>query len=380
MTTPRSTYRFSNILLLLVLIELLFWGALVGAYYTIRNFDPSLSFHNKWLLPFLAVLPIAAIVFLISLSRRNRAFKRLADNALLRNLAPGLAPGRTVFKFILWRLAAGLLLVALIDPKVGSRIEEVETRGVDLMVAIDVSNSMLAEDLKPNRLATAKRAVQQLINDLGGNRIGLVIFAGDAYVQLPITADIQSAKIFLDAINTNSVPYQGTNLGAAIDLCVESFDPKSEAGKAVIVITDGENHEEQGVEAAARAAKEGIEVHAIGVGAKGGAPIPQYNSRGQRTGFKTDAQGNTIVTALNEQSLVEIVSAGNGVFIRAAAGAVNISPIADVLDKMEKGELGTATFTDYEHRFRIFALAGIFLLITEGLIRERKQHRKIRIA
>lgn len=379
MTSEKSTYRIGNIILILVLTELVFWGAMLGAYYTVRNFDPSLSLHNEWVLPFLAGLPIAVAVFVYSLIRRNKAFRRLADSELLRNLAPGLAPGRTVTKFVLWRLALGLLMVALIDPKVGSRIEEVETRGVDLMVAIDVSSSMLAEDLKPNRLATAKRAVQQLINNLGGNRIGLIIFAGDAYVQLPITADVQSAKIFLDAINTNSVPYQGTNIGAAIDLSVDSFDPKSEAGKAIIVITDGENHEEEGVKAAERAAALGIEVHAIGVGAKGGAPIPQYNSRGQRTGFKTDAQGNTIVTALNEQALVDLVSAGNGVFIRSAAGAVNLSPIADALDKMEKGELGTATFTDYEHRFRLFALAGMMLLAIEWLIRERKQNRKIRI-
>ncbi len=379
MRIRKQTYRLESVILLLVMTELLFWGALLGGYYTLRNFDPSLSLHNEWLLPLLLSLPIATIVFTYGLGRRNRAFNRLADQKLLHNLVPGHAPLRTVAKFVLWRLAVGLLFIALIDPKAGSRIEEVETRGVDLMVAIDVSTSMLAEDLKPNRLATSKRAVQQLINNLGGNRIGLVIFAGDAYVQLPITADVQSAKIFLDAISTNSVPYQGTNIGAAIDLCVESFDPKSEAGKAIIVITDGENHEEAGVEAAQRATALGVEVHAIGVGAKGGAPIPLYNSRGQRTGFKTDSQGTTIVTALNEQALVELVSAGNGVFIRSAAGAVNMSPIEDALNKMDKGELGTATFTDFEHHFRIFALAGFLLLAFEWLIRERKQTRKIRI-
>jgi Ca-activated chloride channel family protein len=380
MSEKRSTYRLGGIIVLLILIELVFWSGLLGTYFTVRKFDPSLTLHYGWIVPFLAIIPATVVLFLIGIHWRNRALRRLADAHLLPALVPRISPSSTVLKFILWRLALGFFFVALLDPKVGSKIEEVETRGIDLMVAIDVSNSMLAEDLKPNRLELAKRTVQRMINDLQGNRIGLIIFAGDAYVQLPITSDVASAKIFLDAIETNSVPTQGTAIGAAIDLCVESFDPESEAGKAIVIITDGENHEDDAVAAAERAAALGIEVHAIGAGLAGGAPIPIYNSRGQRTGFKTDNTGNTVVTALNEQALVQIVSAAGGTFVRASSSAVNLSPIEAALDKLEKGELGTASFTDHEHRFRIFAIIGLVFLLIEWWIGERSWTRKWKIS
>lgn len=380
MSQHRPTYRLGGIIVLLVLVEIVFWTSMLGIYFTVRKLDPSLSLHYNWLVPFVAIVPATVVVFILGVHWRNRALKRLADAHLLSSLIPRISPSSTVLKFVLWRLALGFFFIALLDPKVGSKIEEVETRGIDLMVAIDVSNSMLAEDLKPNRLELAKRTVQRMINNLQGNRIGLIIFAGDAYVQLPITSDVASAKIFLDAIETNSVPTQGTAIGAAIELCIESFDPESEAGKAIVIITDGENHEDDAVEAAQRAASMGIEVHAIGAGMSGGAPIPIYNSRGQRTGFKTDNTGNTVVTALNEQALVEIVSAAGGTFVRASSGAVNLSPIETALDKLEKGELGTAAFTDHEHRFRIFAIIGLLFLLVEWWIGERSWTRKWKIS
>jgi Ca-activated chloride channel family protein len=278
---------------------------------------------------------------------------------------------------MLWRAAVALLFVALLGPKVGSKIENIETKGIDLMIALDVSNSMLAEDLKPNRMAHSKRAIEQIIRELQGNRIGLVIFAGNAYVQLPLTTDVTSAKVFLDAVHPGIVPTQGTAIGAAIDLCMDSFDQTSTAGRMILLITDGENHEDDAVSAAKQAHEAGVKVCAIGAGAPGGAPIPNYNNRGNRTGFKTDNAGNTIVSALNENLLVEIVDAGNGVFVRSTPTTVNLGLIRDAMNELEKGDLGEASFTDHRHLFPYFLFAALGLILIEMLIAERKWKRKL---
>ena len=376
----RSTYRLGLVTIMLLLVEVFFWGALVGIYMLIKQFDPSLTLHYQQWLPALLILPVMSIFFMIYLSWSNRAMKRLADLHLVDDIAPQRSPGKKVARFVLWRLAIGFLLVAVLDPKVGSRIEEVETNGIDLMIAVDVSNSMLAEDLKPNRLELAKRTIKKLVSDMSNHRVGLIIFAGDAYVQLPITSDTQAAKIFIDAIKTNSVPTQGTAIGRAIDLSMESFDQRSEAGRAIVLITDGENHEDDAIEAAQRAAEQGIHLYAVGAGIPGGAPIPEFNTRGQRIGFKSDSNGNTIVSQLNESMLVELVTIGDGVFVRSSPNLVDLRPIIDGLNELEKGDLGTASFTDHEHRFIIFALIGMLLIILESLIGDRRWNQKISIA
>lgn len=372
MTESKNTYRLGWICVFLLLVEIGFWVSAAGLFYLMKQFDPSLTLHHQNWWPILLLLPMLTLLFFLLILWRNKALKKLADYSLLPSIIPGVSPFRTVLKFVLWRLAIGSLMIGLLDPKMGSKLEEVETRGIDLMVALDVSNSMLAEDLSPNRLKLAKRTIGQLITEMQGNRIGLVIFAGDAYVQLPITSDVQAAKIFLDAIQTNSVPTQGTAIGTAIDLCMDSFDPESPAGKAILVITDGENHEDDAIAAAEAAFNQGVQVYAVGAGLPGGAPIPEYNSRGQRTGFKTDRDGTTVVTSLNEASLIQMVTAGNGRFVRATENRMDIRPIINDLNDMEKGELGSTSFTDHEHRFRFFVVLGLMLLLLESLIGERK--------
>ncbi|MCH2199587.1 MAG: VWA domain-containing protein [Flavobacteriales bacterium] len=375
-----NTYKMPLLVLLFMAIEVLFWSGMIGLYYLVSQFDPSLALHNRPWLWTLLLLPMSMIIFLINLAWKNRALRRLADGHLLSNMAPRMSPTRTIFKFIIWRLVLGMIIIALLDPKVGSKIEEVETQGIDLMVAIDVSNSMLAEDLKPNRLKLAKRSVQQVVNDMGSNRLGIVIFAGDAYVQLPLTSDTKAAKIFLDAIETNSVPTQGTAIGAALDLCINSFDQDSEAGKAILLITDGENHEDDAIASAELAASRGIQICAIGAGLPGGAPIPEFDRNGRRNGFKTDPNGKTVVTQLNEQMLVDLVKIGDGTFVRANEQIVDVRPILDAFKELELGDLGTANFVDYEHRFRLFAIAALLLLVTETLLSERAWKHKFTIS
>lgn len=368
----KKPYSTGTSALLLVGVEVVFWGLMVAAYFTAKKFSPNISLHHASWWPLVFIVPVCMALFLVHLNWRNRALKQLADFHLLPAVAPGIGPMRATGKFLLWRFALAFIVIGFLDPKVGSRLEEVETKGIDLMIAIDVSNSMKAEDIKPNRLELAKRTVHRLINQLTGDRIGIVIFAGDAYTQLPITNDIQAAKVFLDAVETGSVPKQGTAIGAAIDLCVDSFDPKSEAGKAILVITDGENHEDDAVGAASSASSKGITVSCIGMGTTTGAPIPQYN-QGNRT-FKTDVQGNTIVSSMNEQMMIDLVTAGNGTYIPAQESFVQLNPLFDEFSNMTEADLGVASYTDYEHRFPIFFGIALIALVAEMLLNDKKRN------
>lgn len=364
----RKTYNLIGIGLLLLAVEVLIWAILFGVFHTLRTFDPSISLHSPEYLPLAYASPLLSLIFFLALAWKNRAINRIADAGLRGVVLPRVSTGRTVLRFILWRGAIALLIIGILGPKVGSKIEQVETRGIDLMIALDVSNSMLAEDLKPNRMEHSKRVVQRLIRELKGDRIGIVIFAGDAYVQLPLTSDVQSARVFLDAINTGIVPVQGTSIGAAIDLCIESFDPQSEAGKMILLITDGEDHEGEALLAAKRATEAGATVSAIGAGLTDSQPIPQYNARGQRIGFKTDRDGKKVVTALNEAMLIDIVKAGEGVFVRSNPTGINLAPILDAIAETEKGEIGAASFTDHEHLFHSFVVIALILLLLERMI------------
>tara|TARA_R110002096_G_scaffold69829_6_gene167551 strand:- start:4366 stop:5094 length:729 start_codon:yes stop_codon:yes gene_type:complete len=230
---------------------------------------------------------------------------------------------------------------------------------------------MLAEDLSPNRLERAKRAIYQLIEKLENDRLGIIIFAGEAYVQLPITSDYSSAKLFLESIGTDIVPVQGTAIGKAIDLALRSFNPEAETSKAIIVITDGENHEDNALGAATNALENDVIVHTIGMGSENGAPLPIYQN-GRQIGFRTDNSNNTIVSKLNEKMLQEIAAAGEGTYVRATNANAGLSIIMNEINKMEKKEFGSKVFKNYDDRFQLFLLISLVLLIIEFLISRRR--------
>jgi Ca-activated chloride channel family protein len=246
-------------------------------------------------------------------------------------------------------------------------LEEVKSLGIDVIVALDVSRSMMAEDIAPNRLERAKQTIGQLIDRLKGDRIGIIVFAGEAYVQLPITSDYEAARMFLESIDTESVPVQGTAIGSAIDLAMESFGDAESRSRSVIIITDGENHEDDAIGSASAAAEAGVNIHVIGMGSVDGAPVPVIDSNGNKVGFKKDAAGQTVVSALNESMLVQLVDAGKGVFIRAGGSYVGINELIAELGKMQKQEQGVYQFSDYEHRFQWFFAFGVFLLLVDVL-------------
>ena len=302
---------------------------------------------------------------------RKRALQRWGDRKTVDRNVLMRSDSKPLMKFILLTLAYISLVIALVDPRIGSKLEKVKREGIDVYIALDVSNSMLAEDIKPNRLERAKMAIGNLIDKLNGDRIGLIVFAGNAYKQLPLTTDYGAAKLFLSAIDNRIVPAQGTAIGEAINLAASSFD-NDKHNRAIIVITDGENHEDDAVGAAKAAAAKGIKVFTIGMGLPEGAPIPIKDKYGHRSGFKKDKKGTTVITKLNEDMLRQIAAAGNGSYARANNVSVGLSKIYNDINKIQKKEIETKQFTDYEDRFQIYIALALFFLILEVLISDRK--------
>ena len=318
----------------------------------------------------LLVIPALIIFFWYSRIKRKKALAQFGQKEILSVLMPNVSAGRPVVKFIILMFALGSIILGLARPQFGSKLKTEKRKGIELIIALDVSNSMMAEDIQPNRLERAKRAISQLVDKLSNDKIGLIVFAGDAYTQLPITADYVSAKLFLNSISPQMVPTQGTAIGAAIELGVKSFNPQFAGSKAMIVITDGENHEDDAVGAATEAAKQGIVIYTLGMGLPQGGPIPE-NVNGQKS-YRKDKQGNTIVTKLDEQMLQKIAEAGNGAYIRANNAQVGLNSLFSEVNKMEKSELETQIYADYDDKFQYFIGFGIFLILIEFLILERK--------
>src|SRR5665647_1724213 len=273
----------------------------------------SFRFAHPEYLYFLLVIPVFMVFFILTRMYRRRSLRIFGDHALIVQLMPSVSTARPIIKFILWMLALYFIITALAQPQFGSKLLTSKRKGVELIIALDVSNSMMAEDIKPNRLERAKRAIAKLTERLRDDKLGLIVFAGQAYVQLPITTDYVSAKLFLDAINTSIVPEQGTAIGAAIDMATKSFSPNFVGSKAVIVITDGENHEDDAVGAAKNALEKKIVVHTIGMGLPQGAPIPM--GPGGSSDFLKDKNNNVVVTKLDENMLTQIATAGGGTYI-----------------------------------------------------------------
>ncbi len=267
-------------------------------------------------------------------------------------------------------ISYSFLVLALAEPQTGSKLEKVQRKGIDLILALDVSNSMLAQDIKPSRLERAKQDISKLIDRLEGDRIGIIIFAGKAYTQLPITTDYTAAKLLLSAVNTHSVPVQGTAIGDAIENSASSFG-QSNHNKAIIIITDGEDHQGGVLEQAEKAKKNGITIYTIGMGLMEGAPIPIYNGDIQ-IGYKKDKDGTVIISKLDESILQQIATTGNGMYIRASNATTGLNKIFDDINKIQKSEIETKQFSDYEDRFQYFIAVSLIFLIFEFLLFDKK--------
>lgn len=322
----------------------------------------------------LAAIPVFIILFLIVVRWKKKAIASLGDQKVVRLMIPMVSFSRPWLKFILFLFAYTFLIVGIADPRIGSKVEEVKQKSADLMILLDVSNSMLAQDISPSRLENAKLAIAQLIDNLHNDRIGIVVFAGEAYVQLPVTTDYSAAKLFLNTINTSMVPTQGTAIGAAIDLGMKSFDFKNGTGKSMIIITDGENHEDDAVAAAKNALGKDVTVNVIGIGSEEGAPIPIVEN-GKQVGFHTDSLGKNVVSKLSESMCKEIAAAGGGAYVRATSANSGLNIVMDQISKVQRKTVDTRNFKDFEDRFQFFLGIAFLLLVAEFFISNRKSLR-----
>jgi len=325
--------------------------------------------HTSYFYAFLAI-PFLVIVFMLYVVQRKKRLGSLGDFSLIQALTPYSNMRKRVVKVILFLLAITSLILAMANLQTGSKLTEVKRDGAELMVCLDVSNSMLAQDLSPNRLTRAKYALEKMIDKLEGDRLGLIIFAGEAYVQLPITSDYNAAKMFLESISPGMVPMQGTDLSAAINKASDSFSKEPGKNKAIILITDGENHENDAIEAASSASKSGIMINTIGIGSENGVPIPIMQN-GMIKGYRKDKENNTVITKLNSEILKQIASQANGVYVQASQADLGLEVILDKIDELDKTNLENKMYTDYEDQFQWFIGLCLMFLSFEFFTNER---------
>ncbi|MFH1159694.1 MAG: VWA domain-containing protein [bacterium] len=318
----------------------------------------------------LVLIPAFIALFAWMMIWRKRALQRFGEPAVISRLLPDMANSKLILKFVLAMLAFGLLVFVLAGPQTGSRLEKVERKGIDLIIALDVSNSMLAQDIKPNRIERSKQAISRLIDKLEGDRIGLIVFAGKAYTQLPITTDYAAAKLFVSTINPGIVPTQGTAIGDAIDLAIQTFG-ESKKNKAIIIISDGEDHQGSVLEQAELAASKGIAIYTIGMGLPEGGPIPVYNGNAL-VGFKKDKKGNAIVSKLDETLLQQIATIGKGMYIRATNSETGLNKVFDDINAIQKSEIESKQFSDFENQFQYFLAVALIIMILDLFIFEKK--------
>jgi Ca-activated chloride channel homolog len=296
---------------------------------------------------------------------------------LLKSLMPEVSVIRPQVKFYLLLLAYILIVFGLARPQFGSKMETSQRKGVEAILAIDISNSMMAQDVDPNRLERTKMILSKLVDQMADDKLGIIVFAGDAFVQLPITSDNVSAKMFLSSITPGLIQRQGTAIGSAIDLGIRSFgDQQSEVGRTIIVITDGENHEDDAIEAAKLAQEKGIVVHVVGVGKPDGSPIPEAGTMS----FKKDKDGNVIVSKLDEAMCQKIAAAGKGIYVRADNSNMALKVLSKEINNMQQGNLEIKTYSQYDEKFFVFAWIALLILIIEAfiLVRQNKKLNKIK--
>ena len=330
-----------------------------------------INFANSQYLLLLLLIPVFFIIQAFVLRMRSRRIRKFGDETLVRQLMPSYSKAKVWVRLTMFALGFFFFVIGLSRPQIGAKLKEHETKGAEIMIALDVSNSMLAEDYSPNRLERAKLAISRLVDKLREDRIGLIVFAGNSFVQLPITTDYVSAKMFLNSISTESVPVQGTAIGDAINTAIRSFSAQSEKSRAVIVITDGENHEDDPVAAAKQAAELGVRIFTIGVGSPEGKPIPMDGE------LLKDKEGNIVVTRLDEKVLQEIAAAADGVYVRAGNSEFGLNPIIDDIRKMEDEKYSSVVFEEFDEQFMYFLAIAFFFFIIEMLIGDRRSKRHL---
>lgn len=324
----------------------------------------------------LITIPVFVIAYIIITKRKQRQLMEFGDPELIAQLMPDASKSRPIVKFTLLMVALALLIVAAARPQYGQQEKTVKRQGIEVMVALDISNSMLAEDVAPNRLDRAKQMLSKMIDNMVDDKVGLVVFAGEAFTQLPITCDYVSAKMFLHTISPKLIPTQGTAIGAALQTAIRSFgSQESDAGRAIILITDGENHEDDAIAAAKQAQELGIQVFVIGIGKPEGSPIPVPGTND----YIKDRSGQVVVSRLNEEMCQEIAQAGKGAYVRCDNTNTAMRALQQELDRIATTDLETTVYADYNEQYQSFVLIALLLLVIDFFILMRQNHRLSRM-
>ena len=365
--------KTSNSIVTLLILELLFWTATISVYqYLTLNVSEFRLEHPKvlWLLILLFLLNA---IWVKNKIWKKKAINKFAKLSTLSKIFNGFSNNRSTFKYILFRLAISMLIIAASNPQYGENERTVASKGIDIMIALDISKSMMAEDIidEYNRLDIAKLSIGKLMNELRGDHVGIVVFAGEAYKQLPLTPDYQVAKLFLKNIGTDMISSQGTDIGNAIELCMSSFSEERKNNKAIVIISDGEDHEEMAVKAAKEATEEGVVICTVGMGSEKGVPIPIVRN-GKKIGIKKDKDESTVLTKLNEENLIQIAQAGNGTYTKTRGLNLNLRKILDRINEIEKTTLKKDRYSTYDDQFQWFLLPALLLLLLDFLIFEKR--------
>ncbi|MGB5654457.1 MAG: VWA domain-containing protein [Robiginitalea sp.] len=331
-----------------------------------------IQLDEKAYLYLLGVIPVLLVLFLLHQLWKRRVQRKFADPKLLKDLAPDRSMFKPQVKLVLLLMALTFLTMGLVNPKMGTKLETVKREGVDVVFAVDVSKSMLAEDIAPNRLEKAKRLVSEIINELASDRVGIIAYAGQAYPQLPITTDYGAAKMFLQSLTTDMLSSQGTAIDEAIELAATYFDDEEQTNRVLFVISDGEDHSEGAlIDAVELATDQGIRIYTIGVGGTKGAPIP-IKRNGVVESLKKDSEGEVVITRLNEEILIEIAAEGNGAYIDGENTAAAVEAIQEILSQMDKKEFEAKQFAEFKDQFQWFLGGALILLLLDIFVLERK--------
>lgn len=373
MEQNQHTYNLRVILIAVLIWEVVFWSVYFGLYFFLIDQVEAFRFEWEAALWGLLSIPLFLSGYLFLIRWKNTVLERLADNRLIPFLTQPVSSIKSFWRFFFFRNALTFLIIALANPQFGKGTTKAVSEGIEIMVALDISNSMRALDLDPkrDRLQVAKMAIEQLLNNLHGDKVGLVLFAGDAFVQLPMTTDYGAAKIFLNSVSPEMMSNQGTAIGEAIDECMSSFDFENGVNKSIIILSDGEDHEGSATMMAEQAYSENVIVSTVGMGTPIGTPIPDIKN-GQYVGMKKDKDGNTVTTRLNEAMLKEVANAGGGAYTAAQGTYVNLSGLLDSIRSIDKTEMESKLYTDYKDYFQWFLGFGLLCFVIEFFISERR--------
>ncbi|MEJ6754877.1 MAG: VWA domain-containing protein [Flavobacteriales bacterium] len=375
MTINKKKYYFktSNAIIGLIIVELLFWITTISIYQYLSLNVTEFRFEHPGALWLLLIIVLLNILWIKNKIWKKKAISNFAEINTLSKIFNGFSNNRSSIKFFTFRIAIGLLIIAAANPQYGENERTVESKGIDIMVALDISKSMMAEDLVPdyNRLDIAKLAIGKLMNELRGDHVGIVVFAGEAYKQLPLTPDYKVAKLFLKSVGSDMISSQGTDIGNAIELCMSSFSEDRKTNKAIVIISDGEDHEEMAVNAAKDASENGVVICTVGMGSEKGVPIPIIRN-GKKVGIKKDQDELTVLTKLNEENLIQIAEAGNGTYTKTRGLSLDLRKILDRINKIEKTSLKKDRYSTYDDQFQWFLFPGLLLLLLEFVIFEKR--------